>query len=268
MSLLHALLVIALLARLTLDAANGVTSRFSDLALRLLEEPQAIVRDLSGRPVAVFGVPTAEARHVFLPVSRERAAPPEYVPADLVGTLGRPTRDIIVADFVAMRDAAALDAVELVVVSGYRSPAGQVAAFEAAVWRRLARGATERAEAESEATRVVAPAGHSQHQLGTAVDISSREVGYGLPPHFAETAAGRWVAQNGWAYGFVLPYTFLGESRSGYRFEPWHLRWVGRPLAAVLHADGYDYNPHLVADDYLRAVEELLDAEGIPWGAG
>lgn len=250
-------------------AAQPATAsgRFSDLATHLLNTPYAVSRDGYGRPTAVFGLPFGEARVLLLAVSRDRAAPPGYRPPDLVWTLGRPTRAIIVDDFQAMTRAAALDGVELIVVSGYRSPAEQVDAFEGAVGRQLARaeGTIDRAEAEARATRVVAAPGHSQHQLGTALDVSSWEVNYGLPPRFADTLAGRWVAEYGWAYGFILPYTAQGEARTGYSYEPWHIRWIGRPLAEQLWADGYLDHPELIPDDYLRAVEEILDAESAPW---
>ena len=260
------LLVVGLAILTALTAAAPRPVRFSARALRLLEEPHAVVRDLDGRPTAIFGLPISEARIVLLPVSHDRALPQNYQPPDLVATFGRPVRALIAADLRVMRDAAALDSIELVVISGYRSPAEQAAAFEASVWRQLARaqGPIDRAEAEARAARFVAPPGRSQHQLGTAVDLSTWELGYAIQPRFAETAAGRWVVQNGWAYGFVFPYTRQGEARTGFNFEPWHVRWVGRPLAAVLQADGYLDHPELVADDYLRAVEELLDAEGVP----
>ena len=62
-------------------------------------------------------------------------------------------------------------------------------------------------EAERRTARFVAPPGHSQHQLGTAVDFSSWEVNYAIQPKFAETEAARWLEQNAWQYGFVVRYT-------------------------------------------------------------
>jgi D-alanyl-D-alanine carboxypeptidase len=100
--------------------------------------------------------------------------------------------------------------------------------------------------------------------LGTAIDFSTYEVNYALQPKFAETVAGRWLAQNAWQYGFVLSYTRQGEDRSGYAYEPWHYRWIGRDLSMVLQRDGYLDHPTLIVDDYLRAAEELLAVEGIP----
>ena len=98
----------------------------------------------------------------------------------------------------------------------------------------------------------------------SAIDFSTWEINYSLQPKFAETAGGRWLELNAWQYGFVLSYTRQGEDRSGYAYEPWHYRWIGRDLAMVLQHDGYLDHPTLIVDDYLRAVEELLAVEGIP----
>src|SRR6185436_10061563 len=113
-------------------------------------------------------------------------------------------------------------------------------------------GAMDRAEAENRSARFVAPPGHSQHQLGTAIDFSTWEIGYAVQPKFVETDASHWLEQHAWQYGFVLAYTRNGEERSGYAFEPWHYRWIGRDLAAVLWRDGYLDHPTLISDDYLR----------------
>ena len=244
----------------------AAASRYSGLAARLAAELLAISRDPDGRPVAVFDFPPTEARIVLLPVTRERGLPDGYGPPDLTRAAGRPVRQIAVGDFTTMIDAAAVDGVELAAISAYRSPDEQAAAFESSVWRAIGRagGMIDRAEAEARAARFVAPAGHSQHQLGTAVDFSSWEIGYAIQPRFEETAASGWLAARGWEFGFVLPYPRDKEERTGYVYEPWHWRWVGRPLAAALWRDGYLGHPIYVVDDYLRAVEEVMNAEAVP----
>ena len=260
----HGLALALFLVSVPLDV--GAASRSSELAARLLAEPSAVARDLDGRPVAVFDFAPSEARIVLLPVTRERGLPDGYQPPDLTRAAGRPVRQIILADLKGMLDAAAVDGVELAPISAYRSPEEQAAAFESSVWRAIGRagGTIDRAEAEARAARFVAPPGHSQHQLGTAVDFSSWEIGYAVQPRFDETAASRWLAARGWEFGFVQPYPRDKEARTGYAYEPWHWRWIGRPLAAALWRDGYLDHPRHVADDYLRAVEEILNGEAMP----
>jgi LAS superfamily LD-carboxypeptidase LdcB len=242
----------------------------SSLAVRLQLERSAIMRDATGQVVSIFGLPADEARFLLLPVSRHRGLPDGYEPPDLTWYGGRQVRAVIRPDLIAMVEAAARDRVELAAISGYRSPDEQALAFQSAVWRSMARERTEdgrpidRAEAESRSARFVAPPGHSQHQLGTAVDISSWEVNYALSPAFGETEAARWLEAHAWEFGFVLPYTRTGEERSGYPYEPWHFRWIGRNLAMALQHDNYMHHPSLIVDDYLRAIEELLAFEAVP----
>lgn len=246
--------------------AEAVGNRpLSSLALRLRQERSAVTRDEGGQAVTVFGIPANEARMLFLPVDRQRALPDAYRPPDLTWVGGRMVRGITKADTLAMIDAAASEGIDIVAISGYRSPDEQELAFDSAVWTAMARGESgDRGEAEGRAARFVAPPGHSQHQLGTAIDFSTWEINYAVQPRFAETAAGQWLEMNAWQYGFVLSYTRQGEQRSGYAYEPWHYRWIGRELAAVLQRDRYMDHPTLIVDDYLRAAEEILEYERIP----
>jgi zinc D-Ala-D-Ala carboxypeptidase len=77
------------------------------------------------------------------------------------------------------------------------------------------------------ADRTSATPGHSQHQLGTAVDFTNAAAGYQLWVPFARTSAHRWLEQHAWEYGFVLAYPLGKEEETGYKWEPWHYRYVG-----------------------------------------
>jgi hypothetical protein len=72
-----------------------------------------------------------------------------------------------------------------------------------------------------------APPGQSEHQLGAAVDLK-------LPT----SAAGEWLAGHAAEFGFALSYPPGKHKITGYRPEPWHVRFVGRDLAAELHRRG------------------------------
>jgi zinc D-Ala-D-Ala carboxypeptidase len=69
--------------------------------------------------------------------------------------------------------------------------------------------------------------GHSQHQLGTAVDFTNAAAGYQVWMPFAQTSAYWWLEHRAWEYGFVLAYPRGKEEQTGYRWEPWHYRYVG-----------------------------------------
>lgn len=166
-------------------------------------------------------------------VDTERRLPPDYVPDDLVEVTAAgfaqrdPVRELVVADLAALREGAEANGTPLVVVSAYRSSAYQQGLYDGAV----------EAAGKKEARATVARAGHSEHQLGTAVDVLDAGAGE-LSTAFADTPAGQWVAAHAHEYGFVLSYPHGGRDRACYRFEPWHLRYVGRSLAAEIHESG------------------------------
>jgi D-alanyl-D-alanine carboxypeptidase len=106
-----------------------------------------------------------------------------------------------------------------VVSSAYRSYEYQVGSF--ARWtKRLGL-----AEAERNSARP----GMSQHQLGLTVDFGS------IDDAFARTPAGRWLQANADRFGWSLSFPQGYESRTGYAWECWHYRYVGKTLAAFIN---------------------------------
>jgi len=77
---------------------------------------------------------------------------------------------------------------------------------------------------EKEGLKVSARPGHSEHQLGTTVDITNDEVSYDLVQNFENTAAGKWLIANSTKYGFIRS---LDEQQTDYIYEPWHFRYIG-----------------------------------------
>lgn len=88
--------------------------------------------------------------------------------------------------------------------------------------------------------------GHSEHQLGTAIDFSSQEVKNGLVRDFTDTKAFEWLNNNAWKHGFVLSYPEGKEEITGYSFESWHWRYIGIEQAKDLHE-----MPELTLREYL-----------------
>ncbi len=81
--------------------------------------------------------------------------------------------------------------------------------------------------------------GHSEHQTGMAADVISCGGGCGTIDSFGGTPAGAWVAENGWRYGFIVRYVAGQTPITGYDAEPWHLRFIGVPLATAYHDGGF-----------------------------
>ena len=97
-----------------------------------------------------------------------------------------------------------------------------------------------------EANRFSAKPGHSQHQLGTTVDVTSDTVDEKLVASFGNTPEGKWLANNAYKYGFVLAYPDGYEHITGYTYEPWHFRYIG-----VSNAQSWK-NSGLILENYLQ----------------
>ena len=90
--------------------------------------------------------------------------------------------------------------------------------------------------------------GHSEHQTGLTIDITSESVHEGLTEAFGETEEGEWVAQNAHRFGYIIRYPQNRVSETGYQYEPWHLRYVGVKIATEIYED------QLILEDYVLNV--------------
>ena len=112
-------------------------------------------------------------------------------------------------------------------------------AFRSYDYQLHVHAATAATRGQAAADQLSARAGHSEHQTGLAVDlVTPADPGCDFEACFAHTAAGRWLARNAARFGFVVRYQPATTAFTGYAPEPWHLRYVGRPLAAELRRTG------------------------------
>ena len=167
--------------------------------------------------------------------------PKSYVPPDLVSVSqagiawhGR-VRAIVIDDLKAMAEAAAAAGNAIGVESAYRSYDDQVATFDHWV-------ATSGYAA---ALTFSARPGHSEHQLGLAIDFRSDPGGSPFTGSWGQTPAGTWMRQHAWEYGFIRSYPPKDQAVTCYASEAWHYRYVGRDLAAAIHASGLTTREYL-----------------------
>ena len=168
----------------------------------------------------------AEKENLFILVDKQHLLPDGYTPQNLVtlhtGRAYRISRKDLSLTKTAeqalqeMALAAKEDGVTLLVSSSYRSYTYQKNLFDRYV----------RESGEKEAERFSARAGTSQHQLGTVVDFGS------ISDEFAQTRAGKWVLQNASKYGWSLSFPKGYEAVTGYVWESWHYRYIGREACA------------------------------------
>ena len=110
--------------------------------------------------------------------------------------------------------------VTLTSVSGYRSYSKQEAIYK----RKLSNVGNSKARADE----YVARPGASEHQLGYAMDVGQKKSKAGLTASFGNTKGGKWIRENCYRFGFILRYQEGWEDVTGYNYEPWHVRYVGK----------------------------------------
>src|SRR3989344_4274502 len=161
-------------------------------------------------------------------VSPKLSVPFDYVPDDLI----KIEKSIKTSGFICVRKDteenlynmfmdAKKDGFILSVTSGFRRFEAQESILKATkAWKG------------DEAYKSVALPGHSEHQLGVAVDLSGKSVNYASTVYtFGNVPEGKWLVENSYKYGFILSYPKGKESITGYIYEPWHFRYVGVSFA-------------------------------------
>ena len=86
-----------------------------------------------------------------------------------------------------------------------------------------------------------ARAGHSEHQTGLAVDVANSNLDY---DNFENTKEFNWMKNNAHKYGFILRYPKANFHITGFKYEPWHYRFVGINIAT------YIYKNNLTLEEY------------------
>ena len=90
--------------------------------------------------------------------------------------------------------------------------------------------------------RYVATPGHSEHQTGLAIDVTSLQ--HPEKWSFGKSTEGVWMRENCHKYGFILRYPEKQSLIMGYSYEPWHLRYVGTDIARRIHDEGITFDEY------------------------
>ena len=164
----------------------------------------------------------ADDKSLFFLIDKKHTASSSYAPKDLVSLkknslfdlnkAGMKIRPEAYSALNEMAQVALNDGIRLLVSSAYRSYSYQENLFN--YWVSV----DGLEEAERESSRP----GTSQHQLGTAVDFGS------ISDDFDKTQMGQWVYKNAADYGWSLSFPKGYEDVTGYRWECWHFRYIGK----------------------------------------
>ncbi len=198
-----------------------------------------------------------KAKSLTVLVNKEYSLPSSYVPKELVlpdvsflgpdGNNKRYMRKEAAKALEKMFKAAGKKDKTLYGVSAYRSYTRQADIYAKNV-RERGRDATN---------KVSSMPGHSEHQTGLAIDISCKQLNGALSERFADTAEGQWVEGNCYRYGFIIRYPKNKEDITGYSYEPWHIRYVGIPVAT------YIYEHRLTLEEYFNYTPDSNSDTGI-----
>ncbi len=140
------------------------------------------------------------------------------------------------AAFRQLQAAANKEGLNIYIISSYRSYTYQKQVY--AGWVNLY---------GSEADDISARPGYSEHQLGLAIDVNSCEFS------FADTPEGKWLKEHCAEYGFILRYpSQAAKKHTGYSYEPWHIRYLGKQLAITVTNSGKTLEECLGIDSYYR----------------
>lgn len=193
-----------------------------------------------------YMMPQQDPTDTLILVNKTNKAP--SVPVTLVKPNVQPTRESI-SENIYMRpeaaaaleelfEAAAQDGITLYATSGFRSYSTQKAIFE----RKLD------TMSEKQANASVAKPGYSEHQTGLAMDIEGETTrGTGLTEAFGESPEGIWAAEHCAEYGFIIRYPKGKTNITGYIYEPWHLRYVGKEAAEEITELGVTFEEYILA---------------------
>ena len=160
----------------------------------------------------------------LLIVNKTYSLPEDYMP---VGAEGYQRCNECITEetkeaFSAMQADAWSLGLNLYISSGYRSYTYQDGLYNRYVEK----------DGKEAADKYSARAGYSEHQTGLAFDLNT------IDDSFAETAEGKWIKDNCYRYGLILRYPKGKEAQTGYQYESWHLRYVGKELAEKLYNNG------------------------------
>lgn len=121
-----------------------------------------------------------------------------------------------------MKKAAKEDGVSLWIVSGYRSYDTQKIIYDNYVT----------ANGKEKADTFSARPGYSEHQTGYVMDLND------ATSNFEGTKAAKWLDKNAYKYGFIIRFPKGKEQYTGYKYEPWHVRYLGAMKATKIYKSG------------------------------
>lgn len=144
---------------------------------------------------------------------------------------GKQIKSEVYDAFKSMAIAAKKESLKLVANSTYRTYAYQKSIYTS----------YKNSEGTEYADSYAARPGYSEHQTGLAIDISTLT---STTDNFKDTKEFTWLIANAYKYGFILRYPENKEYLTGYSYEAWHYRYVGKEVAKKIHDEGITFDEY------------------------
>ena len=190
----------------------------------------------------------------LLLINHENPLSKEYVPDDLVSldcdtnpansksyySLRATPEKALSLMMTAMKNS---DIVGIQVSSSYRSYDRQEELLENYVNHKMSNGNLSYEAAKREVMKTLALPGHSEHQTGLSIDFVQGTSS--LTEDFENATAFKWLSENAHKFGFILRYPKTKTDITGYDYEPWHYRFVGRTVASRIYEAGICYEEYV-----------------------
>lgn len=184
-----------------------------------------------GRDGKTIAAPCDTSKGLLMLVNGRHYLDETYKPSDLA-TFNKTccyedqkALSVVVDAFVALQqECKKQTGAHLMVNSAYRSYADQIGTYK------------------RNDKRYVATPGHSEHQTGLAIDVTSLQ--HPLKWEFGKSKEGEWMRENCHRYGLILRYPEKQSHIMGYSYEPWHMRYVGVETAKRIHDEGITFDEY------------------------
>ena len=165
----------------------------------------------------------------ILIVNKTYSVPKDYNPGSLTSEAKNA--------FDEMQKAASADNIKLWIASGFRSYSLQTSLYNNYVLK----------DGKTKADTYSARPGHSEHQTGLAMDLNI------IDSSFEGTPEAIWIEKNCYKYGFIIRYPKGKEEITGYKYEPWHVRYLGKELSEKV------YNSGKTLEEYLNITSKYSE---------
>lgn len=181
---------------------------------------------------------------LLLLVNKSHPLPETYEVTLATLSDGHQVAEVMYDDLEDMLTDAGKAGCSIIVASAYRTKERQEQLLQQEIWKNMRNGMDEK-EAEEDALLTVAPYGYSEHETGYTVDLVS--AGNQMLDDTQETTKeNKWLQNNCTQYGFILRYPKGKEEITGYSYESWHFRYVGKQAAQDITSN------HLTLEEYLN----------------